>query len=56
MGRPKTGVMDTPRNRIIFDLHRKGLSTNKISKELFRKGFDISQQRVQQILNNPPIK
>lgn len=56
MGRNKTGVLDTPRNRIIFGLHRNGKSMNDIVKELARKGFDITPQRVQQILANPPIK
>jgi len=52
MGRIRTGPIDSPRNRIIYDLARKGLSTNKISKELLRRGFDISQQRVHQILTS----
>jgi len=56
LGRNKTGVMDTPRNRIIFDLHRKGLSMNRIAKELMRKGFDVTPQRVSDILKNPPSK
>ena len=56
MGRPKTGVEDSPRNRIIFGLREKGFSMNKIAKELMKKGFDVTPQRVSDILKNPPIK
>lgn len=56
MGRPKTGVEDSPRNRIIFGLRDKGFSMNGIVRELSKKGFFMSPQRVSDILKNPPIK
>ena len=52
MGRKKTGALDTPRNRIIVDLHRKGMSYSKISRELLRRGFDVTSQRCQQIVKS----
>jgi len=52
MGRNKTGALDTPRNRILVDLHRKGMSYNKISRELLRRGFAITPQRCQQIVKS----
>jgi hypothetical protein len=52
MGRNKTGALDTPRNRILVDLHRKGMSYNKISREMLRRGFDITAQRCQQIVKS----
>jgi len=52
MGRNKTGALDTPRNRILLDLHRKGMSYNKISRELLRRGFAITPQRCQQIVKS----
>jgi hypothetical protein len=52
MGRQKTGAEDTPRNRIIIDLHRKGMSYNTISREMLRRGFEITPQRCQQIVKS----
>ena len=52
MGRNKTGALDTPRNRILVDLHRKGMSYNKISREMLRRGFEITAQRCQQIVKS----
>ena len=52
MGRNNTGALDTPRNRILVDLHRKGMSYNKISRELLRRGFAITPQRCQQIVKS----
>ena len=48
MARIIKGAADTPRNRIIIDLHRKGMSYNRISREIMRLGFDLSSQRCQQ--------
>tara|TARA_R110000803_G_C11922299_1_gene314490 strand:+ start:99 stop:293 length:195 start_codon:yes stop_codon:yes gene_type:complete len=52
MARIIKGAADTPRNRIISDLHRKGMSYNKISREMFRLGFDLTSQRCQQIVKS----
>lgn len=51
----KKGVLDTPRNRIIIDLHRKGMSYNKIVRELARRNLgEITPQRCHQVVTNPP--
>ena len=52
MARIIKGAADTPRNRIILDLHRKGLSYNKISREMLRRGFDLTAQRCQAIVKS----
>lgn len=52
MARIIKGAADTPRNRIILDMHRKGVSYNKISRELQRRGFDLTSQRCQQIVKS----
>tara|TARA_Y100000004_G_scaffold61063_1_gene68365 strand:+ start:1396 stop:1563 length:168 start_codon:yes stop_codon:yes gene_type:complete len=49
MGR-KPGALDLPRNRMILDLRKKGMSYNKICKELEKSGFSITVQRVAQII------
>ena len=51
MGNPKTGPDDTPRNRIIYDLRRKGFSYNDIATEMHRRGFKITSQRIHQLVN-----
>jgi len=52
MARIIKGAADTPRNRIIIDMHRKGVSYNKISREMLRLGFDLTSQRCQQIVKS----
>lgn len=52
MARIIKGAADTPRNRIIIDMHRKGVSYNKISREMLRRGFDLTSQRCQQIVKS----
>jgi hypothetical protein len=52
MGRNKTGALEKKKNRILVDLHRKGMSYNKISREMLRRGFDITAQRCQQIVKS----
>ena len=52
MARIAKGAADTPRNRIIIDMHRKGMSYNTISREMLRRGFDITSQRCQQIVKS----
>mgnify|MGYP003127803018 CR=1 FL=1 len=44
------GAEDTPRNRMIIDLHRKGFSYNQIRKQVEASGSDITVQRVQRIV------
>ena len=51
MGKPRTGPNDTPRNRIIYDLRRKGFSYSEIASEMQRRGFKITSQRVHQLVN-----
>ena len=50
MGRIKTGPEHNPRNRIIYDMKKKGMSYNMISRELFRRGFTVSPQRICKII------
>ena len=52
MARIIKGAADTPRNRIIIDMHRKGMSYNRISREIMRLGFDLTAQRCQAIVKS----
>ena len=52
MARKIKGAADTARNRIIIDLHRKGVSYNKISRMMEDKGFYLTAQRCQAIVKS----
>tara|TARA_Y100000593_G_C4296722_1_gene331053 strand:- start:1101 stop:1274 length:174 start_codon:yes stop_codon:yes gene_type:complete len=44
------GANNTPRNRMIFDLRKKGFSYNEIRKQVEASGSDITVQRIQRII------
>jgi hypothetical protein len=52
----KIGSQDTKRNRMIIELHNKGMSYNNISVEMHNRGFTVTPQRCYAIVKNPPGK